>query len=1119
MRSEGVFLQHRMSLPTRSVRPTAITGGYESSSDSDYDDRQFQLPTSQSHPLGIQGLGIDQGRKRAQSLMSPTLSGSQTPSREGSGSDLRRMNGMPKSPLGSPHVSRNPSNATRSPRSGHASRAPSQSHRLPFPRAEGISAASSRHPSTRIKEESGPSRSASSRVREAERQRPPTPDKGKQKAPEERKGGLAASLGLNPESKDLTLSLDQIHDLLNDTDLASAVRMINSNNIVATLRPALGRPSSSFSTSTSRPRSTTPTSTPRPEPYIVSAPPPLTEQDHRRDRTISVSSSNGPQLTPRTARGSFKETNAERRRRMSSAAGLEPEEGHLPFTHHLPAPIAVEDEMSDGSESMEDNASVPVENGTIQRSGSMTVKTATATPEKKSRLGSLFGLKRKKSPAPPSKPPDTGHLRFEENHIKDQAVKEREEEMRRRERERREAEIAQERRFKALTQVAAHPGAERMAYKTGSHLRAYYNHVYDGLEDPPRLNPLAVLRWKERSTAQREAKEKWEAQQKKHASSPSRQIYSGAVHSSPVSVDSLSRGNRESFESAPHTSFESSLRASPMNSKSRQDVEHQAAQAWRYTVEDIEAYKEADGVVNYFIPPRPTILIQDEAASEKSSRPDESSHASSSKKGPRTEVRIGSPSDVSLIDDHLSHISNSPLSRSTSIDHAQRRDHRTHRSHQSLGTVGTGSIGQALRAPLDMINRRQRTSPAPVDHQDLRDDHSFRTKASQPQRSFFPTSSTVQNAKDILRRTHQSQMSLTDDEHPSNFNIRRLFVKGAARDDRERSISVPPPDSKQAMLQELDARLQRETTFRKRQAERARIQTELEVETQARIDQVETEIYAARRAHVQAAKERLANTDGALGDVNDAMTHYINQAERLREGTRNVAGVETTWPQLESLRAVYVRRRTISEGYGESQDVLSPLRDSESADRSTLRQRPRRKNTLSTALPALYQPSTVNTWTRSSHSAFDRLESAIETAAYIQRQMVQERHRALATLHGYINQIDALNRQRDNVRAWTKEVLEKNRNLVSRLESLRRQARGSRARMGRFKDRLYDGAARSVAAPLVRSFFGIFVAVQYILLRPFTSGLRSPFVRYPIGSTVVMSGLVCLLAYFYYIGG
>ena len=128
---------------------------------------------------------------------------------------------------------------------------------------------------------------------------------------------------------------------------------------------------------------------------------------------------------------------------MSSAAGLEPEEGHLPFTHHLPAPIAVEDELSDESESIEDDSLTRLENGNIQRSGSMTVKTATATPEKKSRLSSLFGLKRKKSPAPPSKPQDTGHLRFEENHEKMQAVKEREEEMRRRERERREAELAQ----------------------------------------------------------------------------------------------------------------------------------------------------------------------------------------------------------------------------------------------------------------------------------------------------------------------------------------------------------------------------------------------------------------------------------------------------------------------------------------------------------------------------------------------------------------------------------------------------------------------------------------------------------------------------------------------------
>lgn len=122
-----------------------------------------------------------------------------------------------------------------------------------------------------------------------------------------------------------------------------------------------------------------------------------------------------------------------------------------------------------------------------------------------------------------------------------------------------------------------------MAYKVSSQLRAYYHHVYEGLDEAPGLNPLAVLRWKHRTQEQKEAKKKWEKQQK-HSPSKSRSSNGLEGYGSP--------GSSMSVQSRPSQERQSSQ--SP----------DEPAGWWRYSVHDIVAYNDAGGVVNYFIPPR-----------------------------------------------------------------------------------------------------------------------------------------------------------------------------------------------------------------------------------------------------------------------------------------------------------------------------------------------------------------------------------------------------------------------------------------------------------------------------------------------------------------------------------
>ena len=207
-----------------------------------------------------------------------------------------------------------------------------------------------------------------------------------------------------------------------------------------------------------------------------------------------------------------------------------------------------------------------------------------------------------------------------------------------------------ERRFRALTQIAAHPDAERNAYRTSSHLRAFYNHVYEGIDNPPKMNPLAVLRWRMRTDEQAEAKAKWESQSKLSPAKPTA-AWSGAMHSSPASMASGLGGSSESGRAGGSLGFSRPPGASPRKSQRAGLGASTASKGWRYTVEDVGAYKACDGVVNYFIPPRSA--VRDDDASEQSERhqvQEEGSADGSSRQDNHEQVRVLPAADVSHAD-------------------------------------------------------------------------------------------------------------------------------------------------------------------------------------------------------------------------------------------------------------------------------------------------------------------------------------------------------------------------------------------------------------------------------------------------------------------------------------
>jgi hypothetical protein len=209
-----------------------------------------------------------------------------------------------------------------------------------------------------------------------------------------------------------------------------------------------------------------------------------------------------------------------------------------------------------------------------------------------------------------------------------------------------------------------------------SHFQALYNHVYEGLENPPKLNALAVLRWRTKTREQAEAKAEWEAAEERSGHfrlSPSRlpspYIRSPvrAMHSSIVSAESSSR-MRPSTDGRPGSTHSSDQSRKPYKPAIGID-------AWTYSIEDVSRYKACEGVVNYFVPPsRPIseLMNSNDGSVEMLSKIEESAENGSFMGGGGGNDRIASASTASLLGEASPETSVAGLSRSTSIETGKR---------------------------------------------------------------------------------------------------------------------------------------------------------------------------------------------------------------------------------------------------------------------------------------------------------------------------------------------------------------------------------------------------------------------------------------------------------------
>jgi len=216
------------------------------------------------------------------------------------------------------------------------------------------------------------------------------------------------------------------------------------------------------------------------------------------------------------------------------------------------------------------------------------------------------------------------------------------------------------------------------------------------------MNPLAILRWRARTDEQAAAKSDWDAKQAaanhvvaKDTDSIRVKGLGGAMQSSPVSIDASSKsGKRRSIESTRPTSLGSSTSGYGLSSaKGRSPASKgrfagECARYWRYTTEDVAAYKLCGGMVNYFIPPRTLggldsdpIVADSETNSPRARSPSptpddarsESVAGSSAKIDFRVDARVVSPSVTSFVDTDRRFVLSpdsgmEALSRSTSND-------------------------------------------------------------------------------------------------------------------------------------------------------------------------------------------------------------------------------------------------------------------------------------------------------------------------------------------------------------------------------------------------------------------------------------------------------------------
>lgn len=430
-------------------------------------------------------------------------------------------------------------------------------------------------------------------------------------------------------------------------------------------------------------------------------------------------------------------------------------------------------------------------------------------------------------------------------------------------------------------QIHAHPYSQRRAQRVATHFDAYYSLIYQGLEHPPKVNPLAVIRWAKREEEQKELKHKWEESQREGAGLPplaSPSAYPMGIHSG----SSGGFGDSNRFLASPGIA-----RSSLSRSTTNLPV---ASNGWHYTVQDIQNYRACNGKTDYFIAPTPEVAedrsispephgdgLQWDGTTEAHGIPP--SVDSSNVDERNGTAAIASPSLPSLLGSGDQAVE-SPPSRATSIDTGSKRPpFLNHRTHQSTGGIPPKPL-RVLRAPFerakDTLSRRNVTSPnahvhspASEPEDDSREPQtrkwthepssaaSLGRHISTPHlRDIHHTASSVhsqhgQSLRDrnpLRRRRHQDTPGTSDDEH---HRVRGLIARGArgtmdmlSRGNRPPSAESPNV-SRTMELRNLEQVFAREKLTREHQESKVR-KDELEMQAEEKIRRAEDDIYAER---------------------------------------------------------------------------------------------------------------------------------------------------------------------------------------------------------------------------------------------------------------------------------
>ena len=192
---------------------------------------------------------------------------------------------------------------------------------------------------------------------------------------------------------------------------------------------------------------------------------------------------------------------------------------------------------------------------------------------------------------------------------------------------------------------------------------------------------------------------------------------------------------------------------------------------------------------------------------------------------------------------------------------------------------------------------------------------------------------------------------------------------------------------------------------------------------------------------------------------------------------------------MERLRKVYTTPIDHASRRG-SKDVLSPLTGPHEARHRSSSMARRRTSTSNSHQPSMFAfginpfPRRTATDLASSNrlEPLSRVNLTITQARDARAGMLADRAEVVEGLQSMIHRIDALMKQKDAVRQWTKLALESNRILRATMDSLNAEVVGNnRARMRRLRDQMIDLSLRQGVGQLFKIVYRVWYLVMWFV--------------------------------------